>query len=133
MTKQASDHAISVIKAGLSAVPGVGGPIASLIGDYVPSAAERSTRLAMEELRQRIDSLGDRIDPGAVNQEEFAELFKSCYLVIVRTHQQKNEAPLFVLSRIFFCEKVIPINSHIQNSITLFTAWTSSLLALWKR
>lgn len=133
MTKQASDHAISVIKAGLSAVPGVGGPIASLIGDYVPSATERSTRLAMEELRQRIDSLGDRIDPGAVNQEEFAELFKSCYLVIVRTHQQKNEAPLFVLSRIFFCEKVIPINSHIQNSITLFTAWTSSLLALWKR
>lgn len=92
MTKQASDHAISVIKAGLSAVPGVGGPIASLIGDYVPSATERSTRLAMEELRQRIDSLGDRIDPGAVNQEEFAELFKSCYLVIVRTHQQKKRS-----------------------------------------
>ena len=90
MAKSKSDHAISVVKAGLSAIPIVGGSIASLVGDYVPNATERSTNLAIEELAQDITLLGDRIDAESINREEFAELFKSCYLIIVRTHQQKK-------------------------------------------
>ena len=105
MTKQASDHAISVIKAGLSAVPVVGGTIASLIGDYVPNATERSIGLAIEELGQHISSLEGRIDPGSVNQDEFSELFKSCYLVIVRTHQQeKRSAAVRLIANILLRE-----------------------------
>ena len=92
MTKQVSDHAISVIKAGLSAVPVVGGAIASLIGDYVPKATDRSIGMAIEELIQRIGSLESRIDPRSVDREEFSELFKSCYLVIIRTHQQRKRS-----------------------------------------
>lgn len=87
MQKPTSEHVLAVIKAGLNAVPVVGGPIASLIGDYIPTATQRNVQETLESLRVRIESLGNRIDVEAINREEFAEVFKSAYLVIVRTHQ----------------------------------------------
>ena len=90
MARKGSDHTISAIKAGLATIPVVGGAIASLIGDYVPNSTEKSVDRALNELRQRISSLEDRIDPETVEREDFSELFKSCYLVIVRTHQQEK-------------------------------------------
>ena len=88
--KTKADHALALIKAGISLVPSIGGPIASLIGDYVPSATQRSVEAALEILKQKLENLADRIDPNAVNKDEFAELFKSCYLAIVRTHQKEK-------------------------------------------
>ena len=52
--KTKSDHALAVVKAGISAVPFVGGSIASLIGDYVPSATQRSIEIAIEILKQKV-------------------------------------------------------------------------------
>ena len=90
MSKKTSDHALAIIKAGISAILTFGGPIASLIGDYVPTATEKSIKHAIEILKVKIEELGDRIDPDAVNKDQFAELFKSCYLIIVRTHQKEK-------------------------------------------
>ena len=87
---RASDHALAVIKAALNLVPAVGGALASLIGDYVPSATQRSITHAVELLGDQLTALEGRIDPEAVNKDEFAELFKSCYLIIVRTHQEEK-------------------------------------------
>ncbi len=83
-----ADIAISVLKATFSAVPGVGNAIASLIDDYIPSETERVVRRTVGELRDRIRRLEDRIDVQQVDKDEFSELFKSCYLQIVRTHHQ---------------------------------------------
>lgn len=83
-----SEHALALIKAGISAVPYIGGPIASLIGDYVPTATQRSIETAITLLQEQLEALKDRIDPNSVNKDEFSELFKSCYLIIVRTHQK---------------------------------------------
>lgn len=88
--KTKSDHAIAIIKAGVSAVPYIGGSIASLIGDYVPSATQKSIEATLEILKQKLEELADRIDPNVVNKDEFAKLFKSCYLSIVRTQQRKK-------------------------------------------
>ena len=88
--KTKSDHVMAIIKAGVSAIPCIGGSIASLIGDYVPSATQRSIETAIEMLKQKLKQLADRIDADAVNKEEFAELFKSCYLSIVRTQQKRK-------------------------------------------
>ncbi len=99
--KTKSDHAIAIIKAGVSAIPYIGGSIASLIGDYVPSATQRSIETAIEMLKQKLDKLAGRIDADAVNKDEFAELFKSAYLSIVRTHQrQKLNAAASLLANI---------------------------------
>jgi len=52
--KTKSDHALAIIKAGLSTVPYIGGAIASLIEDYVPSATQRSIETAIEILKQKL-------------------------------------------------------------------------------
>jgi hypothetical protein len=88
--KTPKDHVIAVIKAGLNAVPVVGGSIASLIADYVPTSTEHSIEEAMKLLAEKLASLEGRIDVEAVNKEDFSELFKSCYLVIVRSNRQEK-------------------------------------------
>jgi hypothetical protein len=83
-----SDHALIVFKAALNAVPTVGGAIASLIGDYVPLSTQQSIERATELLRDRLSTLESRIDAESVDKNQFSDLFKSCYLVIVRTTQE---------------------------------------------
>lgn len=85
-----SDHALILIKAGLNGVPTIGGVIASLISDYVPLSTQRSMERATELLQQKLISLGDRIDVSMVDKDQFSDLFKSCYLVIVRTTQESK-------------------------------------------
>jgi len=88
VTYTKSDHALIAIKAALNAVPVVGGSIASLIGDYIPLSTQRSIDRATELLARRLCDLEGRIDPDAVNKDQFSELFKSCYLAVVRTTQE---------------------------------------------
>jgi len=88
--KEARDHILAVCKAGLSTVPIVGGAIASLIGDYIPTATQKIVRESIDMLGKRLEDLGDRVDAEYVNKDEFAELFKSCYLVLIRTHQEEK-------------------------------------------
>jgi hypothetical protein len=84
------DHALAVVKAGLNLIPVVGGAIASLVGDYVPSSTQRAIERAIELLGGKLDALGGRIDVEAVNKDDFSELFKSCYLVIVRSNREEK-------------------------------------------
>lgn len=90
VVKSGRDHALSVVKAAVAAVPVVGGPLASLIGDYVPTSTSRSLDASLQILGDRLKALGDRIDVAAVNKEEFAELFKSAYLIMVRAHKAER-------------------------------------------
>jgi len=93
--KEPRDHILAVCKAGISAVPVVGGPIASLIGDYIPTATQKIVRESIDMLGKRLEELGDRVDAEYVNKDEFAELFKSCYLILIRTHQEeKRRCPI---------------------------------------
>lgn len=92
MPKTKSEHALAVIKAGLSLVPVFGGSLASLVADYIPSATQRSIEEALRSLRKKLAALQERIDVGNVDKDEFSELFKSSYLLIQRSHQQKKIA-----------------------------------------
>src|SRR5258708_1844090 len=85
--KDPKDHALAVIKASLNLIPSVGGALASLIGDYVPTSTQRSIEKTMELLGEKLTSLEGRIDVEAVNKEDFSELVKACYLVVVRSHR----------------------------------------------
>ena len=105
MKKNKSDHTLALAKAGLSAIPVVGGSIASLVGDYIPTATQKSIDRALELLRNRLEELGDRIDVEAINKDDFAELFKSCYLSIVRSHRDnKLKAATAILANLFLRE-----------------------------
>jgi hypothetical protein len=41
-------------------------------------------------LRKRLEYLEGRIDIDSINKDEFSELFKSCYLTIIRTHKDEK-------------------------------------------
>ena len=83
-----SDHALIVIKAALNAVPTVGGANASLISDYVPLSTQRSIERTTDLLREKLAVLEGRLNVSGVDKDEFSELFKSCYLVVIRTTQE---------------------------------------------
>lgn len=101
MPKTKTDHALSTIKALISAVPIVGGPIASLIGDYIPTSTQKTIDEAIKKLAQKLNALEGRLDPVNINKDEFSEIFKSAYLTIVRTHQkEKIEAATNLISNI---------------------------------
>jgi hypothetical protein len=86
----ASDHVLAVVKAGINAVPIVGGPVASLISDYVPTSTQRAVEKTLRLLGEKLSSLEERIDIEQVDKEEFSELFKSCYLVVIRSHREEK-------------------------------------------
>ena len=60
MAKSKTDHAVAFIKAGISGIPVFGGPIASLISDYLPLAIERSVGRAIEQCCHRLNELASR-------------------------------------------------------------------------
>jgi hypothetical protein len=88
--KSSSDHALATIKALINLVPLVGGAIASLIGDYVPVSTQGAVERTIHFLGDKLTSLEARIDVDLVDKEEFSELFKSCYLVIIRSHREEK-------------------------------------------
>lgn len=90
MPRSKSEHALALFKAGLSAAGPIGGIVANLIGEYVQTHTEHSRERAIELLRSQIKELENRLDPDTVNKDEFAELFKTVYLTIVRTHQEEK-------------------------------------------
>ncbi len=59
----------------------------------------------MELLSERVEELRDRIDAEAVDKDDFAELFKSCYLSIVRSHRdEKLRAATTILANLLLRE-----------------------------
>ena len=88
MKKTKTDHLLAIVKAGLSAVPVYGGPVASLIHDYIPLSTQRVLEKTIALLGSKIERLSERIDVETVDREEFAEMFKSCYLLIIRSHHE---------------------------------------------
>lgn len=98
MPKSKTDHAVAVFKAALSAVPYVGGPMASLISDYVPASTQRALAESVALLQRNLEELAARIDPAGVDADEFAEVFKSAYLELVRTYKaNKRQAAIGIV------------------------------------
>ena len=89
-THSTKDHALAVVKASLNLIPVVGGALASLIGDYVPTSTQAAVERTAELLGKKLEALEGRIDVDALNKEDFSELFKSCYLVIVRSNREEK-------------------------------------------
>jgi hypothetical protein len=83
------DPALVLAKAGLSAIPVIGGSLASLI-DAVPTAAKRNIENGIALLRDRLTDLQSRFDTESVDKEEFSELFQSCARLMERTHRDEK-------------------------------------------
>lgn len=85
-----SDHALAAFKAVLNSVPVVGGSIASLLGDYVPSSRQRATEKAAEMLAEKMADIEERIDSKAIDQEQFADLFGQFEALLAKTNREEK-------------------------------------------
>jgi hypothetical protein len=86
------DHGRAAVKAIVNAIPIVGGPVASLIDDYIPSWKDRNADEARRVLTERLVELGERIDNSVVKTDEFAELYCKWERVIRETRRQEKIA-----------------------------------------
>lgn len=80
-SSESRDHVINVIKAGLNAIPCVGGVIASLIDDYIPKFKEERLRKLLDDLSKDAQAMGEKlssIQEEYVHSEEYAFLFERC-------------------------------------------------------
>lgn len=89
MKRTKSDHVLAIIKATISVVPTVGGPISSLISGYIPTATQKNIEAALNMLKSELKVLENRLDIKNIDKDEFSEIFKSAYYTIIRSH--KNE------------------------------------------
>jgi hypothetical protein len=87
-----TDHALAVVKAALNLdqVTGVGGALASLIDDYVPTARERQREEAMKRLVEKVDEVKARIKIETVNKAEFAELYNQFEDIARKTNREEK-------------------------------------------
>ena len=97
MSKSKGDHAIAAIKASAAAVPVIGGTIASLIDDYIPTEKHRFIQSMVGLLNTRLKELEARIDPAAVNTGKFTSFVEKCYLSIVQAQDDDKLAATVTL------------------------------------
>jgi len=95
------DHIVNIIKAGFSAIPIIGGPLSSLIGDYIPKKKEERLLNFMKELTIKLEEYAQHINAEYVKTEEFAYIFEECMKGVLSNYQEQK----------LFCFKGIIINS----------------------
>jgi len=77
-SSEARDHIVNIIKAGINAVPGVGGVISSLIDDYIPKVKEERLRKLLENLSKDAQTLGEKLSQV---QERYVHTEEICFPV----------------------------------------------------
>ena len=101
MSQFKRDHALAAFKATVNLVPLVGGSVASLIDDYVPTSKQKAIDQGWQLFSARIESLETRINSESANKEDFAELFQRFEDVISRTNRrEKLEAAANILTNV---------------------------------
>jgi hypothetical protein len=63
MNLPTSHHTLAIIKAVLNAIPTIGGPLASLVGDYIPTATQKNVDKALTHLQAQLTALGAKSSP----------------------------------------------------------------------
>jgi len=73
------DHSVNIVKCLLNAVPVIGGSLASLIEDYIPSQKEERLIEFTEGLGEKLSRVCDSIRHEYIKSDEFSFLFEQCY------------------------------------------------------
>jgi len=61
-----------------------------LIGDYIPTATQKTIEESILLLKKKLEELNVRLDPKNINKDEFSEIFKSSYYTILRSHKKEK-------------------------------------------
>jgi len=120
--KTKHDHTLAILKAAVSAIPVAGGPVASLLSDYLPNEVEhRKTRL-LTQLDKDLKILEGKYNAETLTRAEFLTIFFKSFKKAMETHREE----------IIDAYRAIILNSLIdstpdQDEIALFIGITERL------
>jgi hypothetical protein len=98
-TSSASSGIGTAVKAIASAIPGLGGPLSSLIGDLQSMRKEARLIEFLEGLKSDIDGLETRVNEDFISNEDFLDIFETTARHIATTRQEdKREAFRHIIS-----------------------------------
>lgn len=122
-TKQ--DHVLAVLKAAVSAIPVAGGPIASLLSDYLPNEIEKRKTKLLIQLDDDLKRLKGRFQEVTLKKEEFVTTFFKSFKKAMETHQKE----IIDGYRAIILNSLIDSNPN-QDEITMFIGITERLTPL---
>lgn len=86
----AFDHAKNTIMAAISAIPYIGGPIATLIDKYIPSKKQERLLNFIKDLELSIVNIHESLDYNYIQTEEFAFIFEQTFKSVADNHQKEK-------------------------------------------
>ena len=130
--RQTAEHSVNVLKALVSAIPIIGSPLSSLMGDYIPKVKEERLRTAVDELAKHVDCIKDRIDPARILTSEYAFVFEQSVRGIVN-HASKEKRDAFraiLLNALTQADVPFPEQEYYLNLLETLSATHIKVLAL---
>lgn len=85
-----SDHAVNLVKAAISGIPIIGGPISSLVNDYIPNKKKDRILNFTKQISENIERFEDEINEDFVKTDEFAYLFEQTYKLVLENYQKEK-------------------------------------------
>lgn len=110
-SSKARDHIANLIKAAFNLVPVFGGPISSLIDDYIPETRQKRIEEFSVALAEEMERLSHRIDESRINTEEFTFLFVRVYENVSKQYQTEK---LIAYRNILVNSLIVDIDASIQ-------------------
>jgi len=83
------EPAITLVKAALNLIP-VGGSIASLLSDYIPSSRQRALEKAVKFFSEKAAEMEGRIKPDTIDKDDFVELFNKFEALAKKTNREEK-------------------------------------------
>jgi len=84
----ARDHVVNVIKATVSGIPVVGGPVASLMSDYIPNSRVERLEQFAKDLADDMTRVHDKLNVDYVRTDEYAFLVTRVFEDVARDYQE---------------------------------------------
>lgn len=85
-TSEIRDHGRNVILAAISAIPVAGGPLSTLLAEYLPNWKQERVLKFIADLKLEMQMVQDKINEEYVRSEDFALLFEETFLQVLRTN-----------------------------------------------
>lgn len=99
-----SDIAISIAKAAVNAIPVVGGPLGSLMSDFIPTEIDKRRDSLLLELEEEFKRLEEKIDIETIKKPYFISLFLQSFRSAMATEKDEK----------LNCYKAIILNTAIM-------------------
>jgi len=98
-----SDIAIGLVKAAVNAIPAVGGPLGSLMGDFIPTELDKRRDSLLLELEREFKRLENKINTETLKKPYFISLFLQSFRSAMAAEEKEK----------LDCYKAIIINSAL--------------------